>query len=126
MQFIQPPPNSVHADLSEPIFTDSCSIASNRNAILHVKCPPMKCGQTIQQNYKSPALRIRHSIEDEKREAENGNAKRSKRLVNNSKDRIVGGEPCEPLEWPFVIAIYRDGNFHCGGIIHNDQWVYIW
>lgn len=36
---------------------------------------------------------------------------------------IVGGYDCEPEQWPFIVAIYRDGVFHCGGIIYDSTWV---
>lgn len=27
------------------------------------------------------------------------------------------------MEFPFIVAIYKDGHFHCGGSIYNEQWV---
>lgn len=38
-------------------------------------------------------------------------------------DRVVGGTDVDPLTWPFIIGMYRDGHFHCGGIIHSELWV---
>ncbi|XP_018802271.1 PREDICTED: serine protease nudel [Bactrocera latifrons] len=37
--------------------------------------------------------------------------------------RIVGGSYSAPMQWPFVVAIYRDGKFHCGGTIYNENWI---
>ncbi len=37
--------------------------------------------------------------------------------------RVVGGKPAKPGAWPWVVAIYRDGVFHCGGVILDDSWV---
>ncbi|XP_012280703.1 serine protease nudel [Orussus abietinus] len=37
--------------------------------------------------------------------------------------RIVGGRASHPTAWPFVVAIYKDGYFHCGGAILNENWV---
>lgn len=36
---------------------------------------------------------------------------------------IVGGIRAEPQKWPFVIALYKNGRFHCGGVIHAESWV---
>lgn len=37
--------------------------------------------------------------------------------------RIVGGVSATPQNWPFMVGMYQDGNFHCGGVIHTDVWV---
>ncbi|KPJ19500.1 Serine protease nudel [Papilio machaon] len=37
--------------------------------------------------------------------------------------RVVGGIPSQPAAWPWVAALYRDGMFHCGGVILNQHWV---
>lgn len=113
------------AAISEPVFTDNCAINQNSNAILFVKCPPMRCGHTMKNSFKSP-LRVRLSLADETAEKTTNKGKRSaerpKRIVSPN-DRVVGGSPCAPLEWPFVIGLYRDGRFHCGGVIHNELFV---
>lgn len=50
----------------------------------------------------------------------NNNASRFTR----SKDpRVVGGIPSNPGAWPWLIALYQDGIFHCGGVILSDSWV---
>lgn len=38
-------------------------------------------------------------------------------------DRVVGGFDADPLNWPFIIGMYKDGSFHCGGIIQSESWV---
>jgi len=44
--------------------------------------------------------------------------------VTRSKDpRVVGGIASNPGAWPWLIALYQDGIFHCGGVILSDQWV---
>ncbi|CAK1598802.1 unnamed protein product [Parnassius mnemosyne] len=48
-----------------------------------------------------------------------GNTKRTKR----TESRVVGGRPSQPAAWPWVVALYRDGIFHCGGVIINQHWV---
>ncbi|CAK1546026.1 unnamed protein product [Leptosia nina] len=37
--------------------------------------------------------------------------------------RVVGGKPSQPAAWPWVVALYRDGQFHCGGVIINQNWI---
>lgn len=37
--------------------------------------------------------------------------------------RVVGGRASQPTAWPFLIAIYRDGQFHCGGVIISESYV---
>lgn len=29
----------------------------------------------------------------------------------------------QPMEFPFIVAIFKDGHFHCGGSIYNEQWI---
>uniref|UniRef100_A0A8D8X0V6 Serine protease nudel n=1 Tax=Cacopsylla melanoneura TaxID=428564 RepID=A0A8D8X0V6_9HEMI len=37
--------------------------------------------------------------------------------------RVVGGKKSQPGAWPWLIALYRDGFFHCGGVILDESWV---
>lgn len=37
--------------------------------------------------------------------------------------KVVGGEESMPGSWPWLVAIYQDGVFHCGGVILNEFWV---
>lgn len=38
-------------------------------------------------------------------------------------EKIVGGEYSYPGRWPWSVAIYRNGRFHCGGIILDEWWI---
>lgn len=38
-------------------------------------------------------------------------------------NKVVGGRPSRAGAWPWVITLYQDGTFHCGGVILNDEWV---
>lgn len=40
-----------------------------------------------------------------------------------AESRVVGGKPSQPTDWPWMVAIYRDGMFHCGGIVLTQDWV---
>lgn len=68
----------------------------------------MKCGVTKRPLVNSPRFRIRN---------ENDRRKRDEYL------RIVGGDRSGPHSWPYIVAIYKDGKFHCGGTIFNEFWV---
>ncbi|KAI5750266.1 hypothetical protein M8J76_014210 [Diaphorina citri] len=37
--------------------------------------------------------------------------------------RVVGGKKSELGAWPWLIALYRDGFFHCGGVVLDESWV---
>lgn len=45
------------------------------------------------------------------------------RFARSKDPRVVGGVASNPGAWPWLIALYQDGIFHCGGVILNDQWV---
>ncbi|KAL4707926.1 hypothetical protein ACJJTC_013717 [Scirpophaga incertulas] len=40
-----------------------------------------------------------------------------------AQSRVVGGRPSKPAAWPWIAALYRDGMFHCGGVILTQHWV---
>lgn len=37
--------------------------------------------------------------------------------------RVVGGRPSLPAAWPWMVAIYRNGMFHCGGVVITQNWI---
>lgn len=121
-QFIQPAESSL-MDLSEPIITDKCRMDPNKkgNVILHVKCPSMKCGLTMSSGYKTPSLRILREIKTDGNNTQNES--NSTNVSQDSQLGVVGGQSCEPMKWPFIVGMYKNGNFHCGGIIHTESWV---
>lgn len=41
----------------------------------------------------------------------------------NETELIVGGYNTEEMKWPFLVGIFRDGEFYCGGSIINEWWV---
>lgn len=91
-------------------FTDSCLFEPRGQRKIHVraKCPQMKCG--IGKSHPFTPLRLRVRDENERR-------KRAEHL------RIVGGDRSEPHNWPFIVALYRNGRFFCGGSIYTNHWV---
>lgn len=100
-------------DLSHQIrIHDSCQFGSpnNERFMVRVKCPAIKCGTTAKwPTFIPPKLHIRGDIDRQKREED---------FV-----RIVGGDRSAPHSWPFIVAMYKDGSFHCGGTIINENWI---
>uniref|UniRef100_A0A6P7FDM3 Serine protease nudel-like n=1 Tax=Diabrotica virgifera virgifera TaxID=50390 RepID=A0A6P7FDM3_DIAVI len=37
--------------------------------------------------------------------------------------RVVGGDPSQPAAWPWLVSIYRNGVFHCGGVLIHESWI---
>ncbi|XP_031768361.2 serine protease nudel [Galleria mellonella] len=40
-----------------------------------------------------------------------------------AQSRVVGGRPSQPTAWPWMAAMYRNGMFHCGGVIITEKWI---
>ncbi|XP_063377037.1 serine protease nudel isoform X1 [Cydia fagiglandana] len=40
-----------------------------------------------------------------------------------TQSRVVGGKASQPTAWPWMVAMYRDGMFHCGGVVITQSWV---
>lgn len=55
------------------------------------------------------------------RNTEDKKKNNSEEIVGSS--RVVGGKPCQPTSWPWVVAIYRNGAFHCGGVLMSENWI---
>lgn len=110
--FIQPNINQQNQVIdSDPIFSDNChldKIQSDENHLIFVKCPQPQCGISKLLEQKIPAMR------------QNVNSTRHKR---DAEARIVGGSDAKAMEFPFIVAIYKDGNFHCGGSIYSEFWI---
>lgn len=109
--FISYVANRQFASIEElPRLSETCSAANGHSSGgVYVKCPPMKCGTVKKYEPKSP-LRIRGGAFDR--------MKRDEDMLG-----IVGGFRAEPQQWSFIIALYKNGRFHCGGIIHTESWV---
>ncbi|XP_066994121.2 serine protease nudel [Anabrus simplex] len=45
------------------------------------------------------------------------------RTLRMGAGRVVGGRPSQPGAWPWVAALYRDGLFHCGGVLLDQNWM---
>lgn len=96
-------------------LSDSCE----HHGIL-VECEPETCGIRSDLKFNKNAdpdrmKRNRYTSEY----SQNGTSRRAR-----SKDpRVVGGIASNPGAWPWLIALYQDGIFHCGGVVLSDKWV---
>lgn len=111
--YIQPHFNQHnHLIVTDPFFSESCHPGrqlEGGNHVIYVKCPPMKCG--VSKLFENENLKAR----------ENFNS--SRRIRRNEEERIVGGNDALPMEFPFIVVIYKDGHFHCGGSIFDENWI---
>ncbi|XP_058836544.1 serine protease nudel [Topomyia yanbarensis] len=100
--FIQSSAKSVH--VFQPQFTDGCKDSFN-----FVKCPPPKSGTSKLSEFPSVRIKIP--------------SKQNATSESVGSVRIVGGSDAEPAAFPFIVAIFRDGRFHCGGSIFTEHWI---
>lgn len=93
---------------------DSC-----KNQGIIVECEPEICGirSNIKFNKNIDPDRMRRSSYVEYM----NNA--TSRFARSKDPRVVGGIASNPGAWPWLIALYQDGIFHCGGVILSDKWV---
>lgn len=89
-------------------LVDSCA----EHQVVHVTCPSMLCGTRILQ------LEIPSDVVSFGEETLNKN-----RPIREEGGRVVGGQASQPAAWPWVVALYRDGDFHCGGVLLDETWV---
>uniref|UniRef100_A0A182MEN1 Peptidase S1 domain-containing protein n=1 Tax=Anopheles culicifacies TaxID=139723 RepID=A0A182MEN1_9DIPT len=92
--------------VSQPEFTEGCN-----GVYVQVKCPPVRCGTSKLQEQHMARISVR-----------------SRRTATNESElvesvRIVGGSHADPEAYPFIVGIFRDGKFHCGGSIYNEHWI---
>lgn len=99
---------AVFFDHLEPILTETCVKSETQESVLlYVKCPPMQCGLVKKLDDRESLIRV-IGIDE---------------MGKNTQSRIVGGDLSAPGSKPYVVAIYRNGHYHCGGTIHNESWV---
>lgn len=115
-----------------------------------VKCPPLPCGtKALPRQNSSPAFNATKNNYMSRRHAEeqleiaefnklyretlgllNANESVSEEKVQDQNDtlvgtqsRVVGGRASQPRSWPFLVTIYKDGHFHCGGVILSEIYI---
>ncbi|KYM93915.1 Serine protease nudel [Cyphomyrmex costatus] len=115
-----------------------------------VKCPPLPCGSKAysRQNF-SPAFNVaKNNYKSRKHMEEQSEIAKFNQLYQEtlgllepnqfmsekrmreqndtlvgSQSRVVGGQASQPKAWPFLVAIYKDGSFHCGGVILSEVYI---
>ncbi|KZC07967.1 Serine protease nudel [Dufourea novaeangliae] len=114
-------------------------IPSCLNTAVYVRCPRFPCGTRVFTRQDSLRPNV---LENEDQRAtssfntiveqffRNGsNVETKDNEINKENDtvssqlRVVGGRASQPKAWPFLVAIYKDGKFYCGGVILNELWV---
>ncbi|KAK9881867.1 hypothetical protein WA026_018066 [Henosepilachna vigintioctopunctata] len=103
-------------------LVDSC--VQGRGAF--VECPPLFCGlrMTVKNPYRPQEVDTNEDL-DLSRNIErvsNGTPHHIRDFVLGN-ERVVGGKASQPAAWPWVVSIYKNGIFHCGGVIISELWV---
>ena len=115
-----------------------------------VKCPPLPCGtkafprQNFPPVFNTTKNNYRHMEEQSSLKIAEFNKlyqetlrllkpnqfmseKKMQKQINDtivgSQLRVVGGRASQPRAWPFLVAIYKDGFFHCGGVILSEVYI---
>jgi len=121
-------------------------LASCSGMAIFVKCPPLPCGiKTIPHQDSSYIVDTMRNDYANKRQAKeqhvsykfnklyqetlrlldaNSASEKKEQDQNDTlvgaQSRVVGGRASQPKAWPFLVAIYKDGHFHCGGVIISE------
>lgn len=110
-------------------------VPSCMNTAIYVRCPQFPCGTTVLSRQDSLRPRVLETEDSDAalsfneiteglglRTKENGRNGTEEDMVG-SQLRVVGGRASQPKAWPFLVAIYKDGKFYCGGVILNELWI---
>lgn len=114
-----------------------------------VTCPPLTCGTRVASRTSFSSIRniTNNNIHKRHMKEQNSDAASFSKLYQETlqllntdpkesekknqdddafvglQSRVVGGRTSQPTAWPSLVAIYRDGNFHCGGVIISESYV---
>lgn len=88
---------------------------------VYVECPQPICG--MRKITKNPyrTEEVDTSAEDMARNVRSVTENVTDSLLGDV--RVVGGKPSQPAAWPWIVSLYRNGVFHCGGAILNPSWI---
>ncbi|XP_056642016.1 serine protease nudel-like [Diorhabda sublineata] len=87
-----------------------------------VECPALYCGMRLTTRNPYRKQEVDTSAEQMLNELERFSIMRKKNL-KRSDSRVVGGKPSQPTAWPWLVSIYRNGIFHCGGVLIHESWI---
>ncbi|KAG8234320.1 hypothetical protein J437_LFUL013060 [Ladona fulva] len=94
--------------------------------VIHVTCPLNPCGVrgfNVTNNDDEENKRKKRLIAPGNVENSDCLSLGMDRKERAGEGRVVGGKPSHPGAWPWLIALYKDGKFHCGGSLILEQWV---
>lgn len=94
-----------------------------------VECPPLFCGlrMTLSNPYRPEEVQT--SAEEIMNDLERVGVARNDSTISEENEsspgisRVVGGKPSQPAAWPWLVSIYKNGIFHCGGVLINELWI---
>ncbi|XP_014616401.1 PREDICTED: serine protease nudel [Polistes canadensis] len=103
------------------MINNKVKIINSATSTIYVKCPPYSCDATQDnQSYLSGQYRTKNNVDIEQNKL---STNRTESMEENTILGIIGGRTSAPEAWPYLIAMYKDGNFHCGGVILNEYWI---
>lgn len=91
-----------------------------KNKAAFVECPPLFCG--LRLTIRNPFRTSEVDTSAEELISRMHLSRFSNREIVG-KSRVVGGKPSQPTSWPWVVSIYKNGIFHCGGVLINEMWI---
>lgn len=94
---------------------DRCAVEGTAT---FVQCPPLICGirLKIHNPYRPQEIETSNEIIEE---AHSRNV--HEEILGDA--RIVGGEGSQPAAWPWVVSVYKNGVFHCSGVVVSELWI---
>ncbi|XP_043512079.1 serine protease nudel-like isoform X3 [Frieseomelitta varia] len=117
-------------------------IPSCMNRAVFVRCARFPCGTTV---FSREDTMRPHALEKEDQQPlqvadqivwplyvnkiDSKRGENEKRVARDQDDmvgsqlRVVGGRASHPKAWPFLVAVYKEGIFYCGGVILSELWV---
>ncbi|XP_011256317.2 serine protease nudel isoform X3 [Camponotus floridanus] len=139
-------PENVFQDPYVKEIDGQIKLASCSGTAIFVKCPPLPCGiktiphqdfsyivDTMRNDYaykrqakeQHVSYKFNKLYQETLRLLDTNSAFEKKEQDQNdtlvgAQSRVVGGRASQPKAWPFLVAIYKDGHFHCGGVIISE------
>lgn len=117
------PDNAYQGPYLAEVGGETKLIPSCMNTAVYVQCPRFPCGTTMLSQDPSPPSTLLNDDQNIDWQTKEIDRNVTKDDLVGSQLRVVGGRASEPKAWPFLVAIYKDGHFHCGGIILNELWI---
>lgn len=103
-----------------PQASGAVEFVTNCFNAIEVKCPKIACGMNS----------IDFSRQRFSREINENSTKVVRQIFHDSVQEpadpilgIIGGKRSKQNAWPFIVALYKNGEFTCGGSIIDQQWI---